>query len=165
MPLRLALKAVVIGTIILNTTRNIHLHQGDLRYVGGVSLTFAQLGNTSIAAGATNIARRQFLEHLLDDQFVWQRTENVATRTQFYDHSLVSCLQRPLSFILVADDAQQFFAASLELILQEPAPLIRQGRLILLRALLVRGYFRLQGETTPTSKGQHLRSLVFISND
>src|SRR2546421_9097886 len=69
MSLRLALKAVVIGTIILKTTRNIHLHQGDLGYVGGVTLTFTQLCNTSIAAWATNIARGQFLEHLLDDQF------------------------------------------------------------------------------------------------
>src|SRR2546421_11063589 len=137
MSLRLALKAVVIGTIILKTTRKIHLHQGDLGYVGGVTLTFSQLCNTSIAAWATNITRGQFFEHLLDDQFVWQRAENVTPRPQFYDHSLVGCLQRLLGFILVANDAQQFFAACLDLILQEPAPLIGQGGLILLCTLFV----------------------------
>src|SRR5207237_10720540 len=115
----------------------IHTRHAYLCKGGGVTRTFSQLCNTSIADWATNITRGQFFEHLLDDQFVWQRAENVTPRPQFYDHSLVGCLQRLLGFILVANDAQQFFAACLDLILQEPAPLIGQRGLILLCALLV----------------------------
>lgn len=95
----LTLKAVKIGAVILNTTRNIHmltltsscepctyLYQGDLRHIGGITLTFTQLGDARIAAGTTNIARRQFFEHLFNYQLIWQSAEDFAAGMQLDHH-------------------------------------------------------------------------------
>lgn len=95
----LTLKAVKIGAVILNTTRNIHmltstssceprihLYQGNLRHIGSIALTFTQLGNARIAAWTTNIARSQFFEHLFNYQFIWQRTEDLAASMQLDNH-------------------------------------------------------------------------------
>ena len=112
----LTLKTVIPGTIILNTTRNIlhfnvdrhvradrftpllcdpwealdlnpcFLHEGDLGHIRRVTFTFTQLGNACIAARTAFVTRRQFIEHLLDDQFVRQCAEDTAAGVQFNDH-------------------------------------------------------------------------------
>src|SRR6266516_4606648 len=62
------------------------LHEGNLGHICRVALTFAQFRNTCITTWTTLIAWCQFIEHLLDDQLVWQCAENTAAGAQFNNH-------------------------------------------------------------------------------
>src|SRR4051812_1358007 len=56
---RLALKAVIVGAIILNTAGNNHdskLHERDLSNLGSITFAASDLDDTCVAAGTTDVA-------------------------------------------------------------------------------------------------------------
>src|SRR6266496_251311 len=164
----LALEAVVIGAIILNTARDIHnlkLHESDLRNRGSIALAAPDLGDARIAAGTISVPRGQLLEHLLHHQLVGQCAQNRTAGVELDHHRLVRGLQSALGLIFVREDAQQFLATSLELIFKELAALVGQRGFHLLRAYLVRLNSLLQREATATGESQNLRGLLRIGND
>src|SRR5579884_138400 len=179
-----------IGTIVLNptgkifhvlclsaTTRcfaslsmtwgptNHRLYQGDLGNLSGVAFAAAQLGDAGVAAGASDIAGSKLLEHLLDDQFIGQGAENLAARVQLNHHRLVSRLQSALGLGFVGDDAQEFLAAILELVLQELAAFRRQRGFALIEALLIAGNAIVEGEATATGELHQTFGLLLVFHD
>src|SRR5579859_5640908 len=154
---------MVVSTIILNTASNIfhvqvqgarELDQRDLRHVRGITFAFAELGDTGLAAGATSVARGQFVKELLNNQFIGQSAQDSAASVQLDHHRLVSGLQSFSGLLLVRDNGQEFFAASRQLILQELASLRGQGSLLLLSALLIGANLLIEREAAPASEGQ-----------
>src|SRR5581483_6743333 len=105
MLLALALKAMIVGAIVLNTTRDFHtrgdLYEGDLRDFSRIAFAPTQFGNTRIATRTIDITRSQFVKHLLDNQFIGQRTQDMASSSQLDNHRFVCCLKGLRRLILV----------------------------------------------------------------